>query len=486
MAAAASLNLIIAIIICCIGRGTRAQSAAAPCASTLAPKNAAPSVAPGWSAQVVASGLQKPRGMVFDTRGHLLVVQQGVGIARVRLSAEKGACVRAEGEVADVVADERLNHGVELAADGRTLYASSAGAVYAWDYDADEGRNSSGPREVVNGMGDPEDGHVTRTLLMSRRVEGMLLVSRGSMANLDPAAQDISTGVSTIKAFNVSNVTDSPYRYTEDGVLLGWGLRNSVGIAEEPVTGGIYSVENSVDNFEREGVNIHQNNPGEEMNFHGYLNGTETAEQGGNYGYPSCYAAWDVGEIPQSENVQVGTQFAIGDQNATVNDTFCRDGHVAPRLTFAAHMAPLDMKFNGNGTAANRDSPIGYKLSVIPFDGAGSPTAASTSNTAALDIVSNADLSRCPDSCFRPAGLAWDGQGRLFMSSDTTGEIYVVVREDGGSANEAGPSSGLPSPPSSTGAAPSGPSGAAVGKGEVVDVARFAAVWAGIMALPLL
>lgn len=200
-------------------------------------------------------------------------------------------------------------------------------------------------------MGDA-DGHVTRTLLLSRKVPGLLLVSRGSMSNLDTAALDISTGVSTIKAFNISNVTDSAYSYPEDGMLLGWGLRNSVGVAEDPITGGIYSVENSVDQLQREGTDIHQDNPGEEMNFHGYLNGTQTEQQGGNYGYPSCFAAWDTGVIPSNDGLEVGTQFAIGDQNATVNDTFCQQDRVGPRLTFSAHMAPLDMKFNSNGTAA--------------------------------------------------------------------------------------------------------------------------------------
>jgi glucose/arabinose dehydrogenase len=169
---------------------------------------------------------------------------------------------------------------------------------------------------------------------------------------VDLSTLNISTGVSTIKAFNVTNVTDSSYNYAEDGLLLGWGLRNSVGVAEEPITGAIYSVENSVDNFNRSGESIHQNNPGEEMNFHGYLNGTETDEQGGNYGYPTCFSAWNVSEIPDNENIQVGTQIAIGDQNSTINDTFCREDRIAPRLTFQAHQAPLDIKFNDNGTAA--------------------------------------------------------------------------------------------------------------------------------------
>lgn len=137
----------------------------------------------------------------------------------------------------------------------------------------------------------------------------------------------------------------------------------------------------------------------------------------------------------------------------------------------------------------DRDDPIGYKLSVIAFDGNGSPTEPSNSNTSTIDVVSNPDLSQCPDSCFRPVGLAWDSQGRLFMSSDATGEIYVVVRDDGGSANDANPTSGLP--PSQTDAAPSQSStGAAVAVGGEMllgwkSVGEFAVAWAGIMALPL-
>jgi len=288
--------------------------------------------------------------------------------------------------------------------------------------------------------------HTTRTLLLSRQVDGLLLVSRGSTSNLDPLAEDITTGHSQIKAFNITNSTDA-YDYDTEGLRLGWGLRNSVGVAEEPLTGGIWSVENSVDEMEREGENIHADNPGEELNFHGYLNGTEFADQGGNYGYPSCFAAWDVNTIPQNKGIEVGTQFAIGEQNATVNDTICQTEKIAPRLTFQAHMAPLDIKFNANGTAAwvtfhgswDRDNPIGYKLSVVAF-ASGSPTEPANSTTAAIDIVSNPDLSKCPNSCFRPVGLAWDSKGRLFMSSDTTGEVYVITRADGGGANEVQPS----------------------------------------------
>lgn len=169
------------------------------------------------------------------------------------------------------------------------------------------------------------DDHTTRTLLMSQKVPGMLLISRGSTSNIDPIAEQLSSGHSQIRAFDVNNVTSSGYDFNTDGFRLGWGLRNSVGLSEHPITGGIYSVENSVDEATRDGQDVHQNNPGEEMNFHGYLNGTKYAPQGSNYGYPYCFAVWSPADLPMNGNLTVGSQFAIGDQNRTINDSYCAE-----------------------------------------------------------------------------------------------------------------------------------------------------------------
>ena len=107
--------------------------------------------------------------------------------------------------------------------------------------------------------------HTTRTLLASQKAPGLLLVSRGSTSNVDLEAESLESGHSQIKAFDTSNMTDNAYDFNRDGLRLGWGLRNSVGVAEHPITGGIYSVENSVDEIMREGKDVHQDNPGEEM-----------------------------------------------------------------------------------------------------------------------------------------------------------------------------------------------------------------------------
>ena len=92
----------------------------------------------------------------------------------------------------------------------------------------------------------------------------------------------------------------------------------------------------------------------------------------------------------------------------------------------------------------DRSDPAGYKVSLIQFED-GEPTAPSDSVTAATDILYNADNSVCPDNCLRPVGLAFDQQGRLFVSSDSSGEIYVITRDSSsngtGSADGASPSS---------------------------------------------
>lgn len=194
-------------------------------------------------------------------------------------------------------------------------------------------------------------GHTSRTLMMSQKQPGMLVVSRGSDGNFDLDTADITSGRSQIKAFDLNNANSIPnvYEYSTQGRLLGWGLRNSVGIGEEPLTGGIYSVENSADQIERDGVDIHSDNPGEEMNYHGFLN-SSTEYQGGNYGYPYCLAVWST-NIPNNASLETGDQMSL-EQTSTSNDTFCRENRVAPRLTFQAHMAPLDIKFNANGSEA--------------------------------------------------------------------------------------------------------------------------------------
>ncbi|KAG7101145.1 WHI2-like protein P4H10.16c like [Verticillium longisporum] len=267
-----------------------------------------------------------------------------------------------------------LNHGIALSNDGRTLYASTPDKVFAWVYDPVIGKVSENNKTVIKDMYNA--GHTSRTLLMSDKTPGLLVVSRGSEGNVDAMALRRASGHSQLRVFNVTSIaTDGEtFSFSRDGKILGWGLRNSVGVVEHPDDGGIWSVENSVDNLERDGVDIHSNNPGEELNFHGFLNGS-TYGQGGNYGYPRCLALWSTDDFPRLGNMSTGDQFEASNDRA--DDTAgCSNQYTAPRLTFQAHSAPLDIVFTPDGSEAfvtfhgswNREKAVGYALSTSVFD----------------------------------------------------------------------------------------------------------------------
>lgn len=320
--------------------------------------------------------------------------------------------------------------------DGKTLYASSAESVYEWTYDSKAIKLGDSNRTIVTNMSNTD--HTTRTLLLSKKQPGTLLVSRGSQSNEDDAAEDINSGHAQIRSFDLtklgSGTSAKPYQFL-DGHVVGWGLRNSVGVTEHPNTGGLWSVENSVDELHRKGQDIHQDNPGEELNYHGTLaNPDDQTTQGGNYGYPVCYAIWSTKNFPDLGTLTTAAQFPDDDAPGNVTDAACNTDYVAPRLAFQAHMAPLDIKFDADAANAyvsfhgswDRSDPVGYRIASIIFGKDGQPTASKDSMDATVDVLSTANLSICPDKCFRPVGLAWDSKGRLWFSSDSTGEIFVM------------------------------------------------------------
>ncbi|EGZ68130.1 soluble quinoprotein glucose dehydrogenase [Neurospora tetrasperma FGSC 2509] len=459
---------------------TSVQAAASTCQAPVPASYPAPVVRNGFEARLVATGLKKPRGVIVDSKGRLLVVEAGKGITHLVIKDDGWPCLSVE-KTTTIVSMSDLNHGIQLSIDGKTLYASSSNSVYSWAYDADAIRVSDekSPKTLISNMTNAGGGHSTRTLLISRKQPGILLVSRGSGSNIDNGATDHSSGISQIRAFDISDPNlgtpgggGKVYDYPSEGWTIGWGLRNSVGVAEEPNTGGIYSVENSADGIKRFGVDIHEDSPGEEMNYHGVLrfpsnrssSSGQGQQQGGNHGYPYCLALYNSSatpSFPSLGNLKTGSQFThdstpysipflpssdssssqVKPINITTSDTSCSSTNfIPPRLTFPAHTAPLDIKFsNGNGNQSlglayisfhgswDRSTPAGYKLSAVRFDTSkGEPIEASDSTNSLVDIMWNRDVSKCPEQCFRPVGLAVDEQERIWMTDDDKGDVWVL------------------------------------------------------------
>ena len=66
----------------------------AQCSNALTPTNSIKtSVASGYAAAVVATGLTKPRSVEIDSAGSLLVLEQGKGLSSHVLQDDGGACV---------------------------------------------------------------------------------------------------------------------------------------------------------------------------------------------------------------------------------------------------------------------------------------------------------------------------------------------------------------------------------------------------------
>ncbi|KAF4595796.1 glucose/sorbosone dehydrogenase [Ophiocordyceps camponoti-floridani] len=368
-----------------------APEASGACPGKLQPEYSAPVAAAGWNYRLVARRLQRPRSLLFDSAGRLLVLDAGVGVLAMEVSegsGETSACV--------VVSRPRL--------------------------------------VVMGGEARPNT----------------LIISRGLTDSSPSTYTDALTpqsGRAQIRAFNIDGPQPRPQDFVADGTLLAWGVRNSVGLAEDPVHSGLWSVENSADGVRRSGRDAHADNPADELNFHGRVDpGGRWERQGRNYGFPTCYAVWNAAVLPDAGRLKRGDQFAADEKG----DERCRRDSLPPRVVLAAHSSPLDLVFDGSGTRAfvsfhgswDRDNPVGYRIATIPFTPRGEPSPTNDNPDAATDVLSAPDLSECPDRCFRPVGLALDRRGRLWFSSDSSGEIFVLHGDEAGEESRAASRSG--------------------------------------------
>lgn len=107
-----------------------------------------------------------------------------------------------------------------------------------------------------------------------------------------------------------------------------------------------------MDDVKRQNRDVHNENPAEELNYHGQLNDTANPYQGKSYGYPTCVAAWKPSDLGNTA-LKVGDHFIpnlASGQDAATADAACAQFQT-PRLSFPAHTAPLDIKFSKIGTA---------------------------------------------------------------------------------------------------------------------------------------
>ncbi|EAU83830.2 hypothetical protein CC1G_09499 [Coprinopsis cinerea okayama7 len=419
-------------------------------------------VAPGWRVTPVLGRLRSPRGITMDSRGNLLVLQRGIGVTGHQVDAN--GCVTSS---QTIIQDTRLNHGLDVV--GNKLYASSSDIAWSWDYDP-VAMTVSNMKVLVTGMFNP--GHNTRTIHVSRKYPDFISLSVGSDSNIDVPSFQPAVGRSQIRVFDMRNLPANGAPYNSSyGKVFGYGLRNDVGIAEDRA-GIVYSVENSLDNAYRtvNGVrrDIHNNNPAEKV----YRLGNPTSPNENLFGgYPYCYTVWEETDIID-KSVRPGDWFVQDTGNSQYTDAWCEANSVKPIALLPPHTAPLDMKFGvrpddtnlyvGLHGSWNRSPPQGYKVVIIPgrysATGEWSPTVdLAQTKTSFTDLLTNRNENQCQGGCFRPVGLIFSANGEnLYVSSDTSGEIFLLKGPGGSSPVEPTTSvpTSTPTTPTTTSTAP--------------------------------
>src|SRR3954468_11987450 len=243
---------------------------------------------PGYRDTVFAANLGHARQMAFAPNGDLFLNNGDVTV----LFDDDHSGASGDAERATFATAPGLNHGLALSPDGGYVYASSSTTVYRWRYTAGARRAAGSAEVVVSGI--PDGGHVARTLVFDST--GGLYVSVGSASNVDVAPDMVQTR-GQIRRFALPDPLPAGGIGYAAGEVVAWGMRNEVGLYMDPHD-RIWGVENGRDTLTDGSTDIHNGNPGEEVNL---VDGTGATY----YGYSACYT-----EFSRSGGLGAGTQWA--------------------------------------------------------------------------------------------------------------------------------------------------------------------------------
>lgn len=345
----------------------------------------------GLSMHVFAQNVPNARVMIYDPKGTIVVSEPSQGQV-VALTDTNNDGVADQKRV--VVSGLKGPHGLafDCASGPCTLYIAEENAVRAYAYDP-ETKLAFNPQKVADLPSG--GGHSTRSLLfLGSPNEHTLLISVGSSCNVCNESDDRRA-----KILAYDTVSKMVTEYAK-------GLRNSVFMTLNPVTGAVWATE-----MGRDGLG--DDMPPDEINI---------IEKGKNYGWPICYG----------QNIH-DTEY---DKNTYIRNPCMAPLETPAKVDLQAHSAPLGIgfipeegwpeewwydaivAFHGSW---NRSVPTGYKIVRIPLDSHGNLTGK------AEDFITGWMR---PDgkTIGRPVGILVQPGGKIFISDDQAGIIYEVRR----------------------------------------------------------
>jgi hypothetical protein len=427
----------------------------------------------GYRARVWANeNVGEPRQIIGISRGQVIVLDRlNARVLLLRDVNDDGHISNENeaGEMVVLVTKEGINHGVAIDFEGKFLFASDPRNVYRWPIEIDDELKMIAERPitsectiVIESMsedsvdavsGSTAYGHSTRTIVISTKLDEMY-IQVGSIGNVD--SNPYRAGIRRVDMSRLRTTISEPIDYRTLTYLAN-GVRNTVGLAIDPLNEmQMFGVDNGPDRMERNGLDVHSNNPGEEVNVF------DLSKSDVFYGYPYCASEYDLGT---DEAIGKKAQFMWTGPNrdfsATHSDEWCRNttNNKPPEVVDFGHSAYLGitffncssaLPFSGNGTfdcedhhgdafvayhgSWNRIPATGYKVTKMKMEGVGT-TRKLTGEIMNVLWNEGTYAPKWPTG-FRPVSTAFESiHGKLLISSDSSGEIVILEKVNSEEAN---------------------------------------------------
>jgi glucose/arabinose dehydrogenase len=393
----------------------------------------------GFQATVFADSLGPARHIVARPNGDLYVNTWRSGEDTERRVPPGGFLVALRDTNRDGKADriqrfgsESGNGGTGIALFKEYLYVEAGPDILRYRLRPDELVPASRPDTIVTGL-PIKRGHTMHPFTIDP--EGNLFVNSGSATNScqveDRAAN--SPGERPCKELETRagiwrySASRTGQRFGPEG-RHATGIRNAVGLAVNPADGALYSTQHGRDQLADNWPKLFTAKESAELPAEELL----LIVRGGDYGWPYCYYDAEAGQLVLAPE--------YGGDGKEVGE--CAE-KLGPAAAFPAHWAPNALAFytgdrfperyRGGAFIAfhgswNRapEPQAGYNVVFQPFSG-GKPVGD-------YEVFADgfAGPTKQPGTArHRPAGLAVDASGALYISDDVGGRIWRVAYTGG-------------------------------------------------------
>ncbi|MET3578998.1 glucose/arabinose dehydrogenase [Mesorhizobium robiniae] len=372
------------------------------------PEGARPLLPPGFSAEMIASGIYNPRAVRVAPNGDLFVANSKAGQIRVYRLAEGSA---KPAEKSTYATKLTRPYGIAFYPPGdkpQWVYIANSNSIVRFPYQDGDLKAAGEPETIVDSI--PSNGHLTRDIAFAADGKTLYLsIGSGSNAAEKIEAEPDGGLDAWIEAKPLGAIWGSEegradvLAFDPDGKnrrIVATGLRNCSGMTVQPATGALWCVVN-----ERDGL-------GDNVPFEF---ATEIKD-GAFYGWPWYYIGDNEDPRHRGKRPDLAGKVAI------------------PDVLMQAHSAPLNIAFyDGKNFPAdyrgdafvtlhgswNRGTRTGYKVVRLMFKD-GKPTGEYEDFMTGFVVSDDAVWGR-------PVGVAVAKDGALIVTEDGSGSIWRVT-----------------------------------------------------------